>query len=344
MARFRGPVIIVPYDGFGTERSLALCGRVLEDEGFRPAHDADRALRNLIAMYKRFESDEVPGARVRARYGTAETEAVTDREGYFSVEFRPDRAAAPGWHDVALELVGSSRAASATGRVLVPPGSARFGIISDIDDTVIRSDVTRKFRMLLSLAISNSRTRKPFEGVRAFYRALHAGASGKDGNPIFYVSKSPWNLYAPLVEFLAHQGIPLGPLLLRDYGKHLLFAPASHKERSIIRILEAYPKLKFVLIGDSGEEDPEIYSEVVRRCPDRVRVIYIRSVHRDPARLAAIDRLIGEVKRTNCQLVLAPDSEFAAAHAAGEGLIASTALAGIRREKAADEGLRARAR
>ncbi len=337
MARFRGPVIILPYDGFGTGRSLALCGRVLQDEGFRPARDADRAWRNLIAMYKRFESDEVPGARVRARYGTAETEAVADHEGYFSVELRPDEAAASGrWHEIALELVGSPRPAAVTGRVLVPSGRARFGVISDLDDTVIRSDVTRKFRMLLSLAISNSRTRKPFEGVGAFYRALHKGASGKEGNPIFYVSKSPWNLYAPLVEFLAHQGIIAGPLLLRDYGKHLLFASASHKERSITRILETYPKLKFVLIGDSGEEDPEIYSEVVRRCPDRVRVIYIRSVQRDPARLAAIDRLIGEVKRTNCQLVLAPDSEFAAAHAAGEGLISSRALAGIRREKTAD--------
>ena len=66
--RLRGPLIILPYDGFGTGHELSLCGRVLEDEGFRPARDADRAWRNLIAMYKRFESDEVPGARARARY------------------------------------------------------------------------------------------------------------------------------------------------------------------------------------------------------------------------------------------------------------------------------------
>jgi phosphatidate phosphatase APP1 len=185
--------------------------------------------------------------------------------------------------------------------------------------------------------MSNARTRKPFEGVAAFYRALHQGASGSEGNPIFYVSKSPWNLYVPLVEFLELQGIPAGPLLLRDYGKHLLFAPDRHKEHGIARILATYPKLKFVLIGDSGEEDPEIYSEIVRRFPDRIRVIYIRSVHRDPARLAAIDRLIVEVKHTGCQLVLTPDSEFAATHAAGEGLIAPAALARIRRDRAADE-------
>lgn len=336
IARFRGPVIILPYDGFGVASRLALCGRVLEDEGFRPAADADRAWRNLVAMYKRLESDEVPYARVRARYGKAETEVVADREGYFSVELRPDKPARPGWHEISLELAGSSGAARVTGRVLVPSARARFGVISDIDDTVVRSDVTRKLRMLLSLAVSNSRTRKPFEGVAAFYRALQEGAAGDEGNPIFYVSKSPWNLYVPLMEFLAYQRIPSGPLLLRDYGKHLLFAASQHKERSITRILETYPKLKFVLIGDSGEQDPEIYSEVVRRSPDRVRVIYIRSVHRDPARLAAIDRLIAQVGRTSCQLVLAPDSEFAAAHAAGEGLIAPGALAAIRRDKTVD--------
>ncbi len=336
--RLRGPLIILPYDGFGTAHELSLCGRVLEDEGFRPARDADRAWRNLIAMYKRFESDEVPGARVRARYRDLESEVVTDSEGYFSVELRPDEPAASGhWHEIKLELVVPARAATASGRVLVPSAAARFGVISDLDDTVIRSNVTHKFRMLIALALSNARTRKPFEGVAAFYRALRAGASGNEDNPIFYVSKSPWNLYVPLVEFLAHQDIPPGPLLLRDYGKHLLRCPGSHKESSISRILSTYPNLKFVLIGDSGEEDPEIYSEVVRRWPERVRVIYIRSDNRDPSRLAAIDGLIAEVRRTGCQLVLAPDSEFAAAHAAGEGLIAPGAMARIRLERAADE-------
>ena len=335
--RLRGPVIILPYDGFGTAHELSLCGRVLEDEGFRPVRDADRAWRNLIAMYKRFESDEVPGARVRARYRDLESEVVADSEGYFSVKLRLDEPATSGhWHEVALELIAPPSKATAIGRVLVPSATARFGVISDLDDTVIRSNVTHKVRMLIALAVSNARMRKPLEGVAAFYRALHAGASGNEGNPIFYVSKSPWNLYVPLVEFLAHQDIPPGPLLLRDYGRHLLRSPGNHKESSISRVLSTYPHLKFVLIGDSGEEDPEIYSNVVRRWPERVRVIYIRSVNRDPSRLAAIDRLIAQVRRTGCQLVLAPDSEFAATHAAGEGLIAPAALARIRREKAAD--------
>lgn len=337
LARFRGPHIVLPYIGYGTADKLTLCGRVLEDEGFRPSRSTDRAWRNLVAMYKRFESDEVPGARVRADYAGVSTEAVADREGYFSVELQPGRPAVTGpWHDVSLQLLAPRSGATAVGRVLVPPVTARFGVISDIDDTVVQSHVSEKLRMVLALALSNAHTRKPFEGVSAFYRALHAGATGGEGNPIFYVSKSPWNLYAPLIEFLQHQHIPLGPLLLRDYGMHLLRGKGGHKERSIRHVLETYPRLPFVLVGDSTEHDPEIYSEMVRRFPRRVRAIYIRSVRPEPARLAAIDRLIDEVRRTGCQLVLAPDSEFAAVHAAGEGLIAPAALRAIRGDKAVD--------
>ena len=121
-------------------------------------------------------------------------------------------------------------------RVLVPSPDARFGVISDIDDTIVYSNVARKVRMILTAALTNARTRKPFKGVAAFYRALHAGV-----NPVFYVSKSPWNLYAPIVEYLEVQGLPLGPVILRDFG---LFSTKNHKTRAIEDILSTYPALK----------------------------------------------------------------------------------------------------
>jgi phosphatidate phosphatase APP1 len=162
--------------------------------------------------------------------------------------------------------------------------------------------------------------------VAAFYRALHAGV-----NPFFYISKSPWNLYAPLIEYLEVQGLPLGPLLLRDFG---LRREKEHKRKRIEEILATYPKLKFILIGDSGEEDPEIYAAVVHRYPDRIRAIYIRSVN--PKRISEIEKLALEVSKTGCQLVLAPDSEPAAAHAAAEGLIQVPELRAVRAEKASE--------
>jgi phosphatidate phosphatase APP1 len=153
-------------------------------------------------------------------------------------------------------------------------------------------------------------------------------------NPFFYVSKSPWNLYAPLMEYLEVQGLPLGPLALRDFG---LRREKEHKRKTIEDILATYPKLKFILSGDSGEHDPEIYADIVRRHPERIRVIYIRSV--DPKRVVQIERLINEVAKTGCQLVLAPEAEPAAAHAAAEGLIQASELRKVRAEKVSERSI-----
>jgi phosphatidate phosphatase APP1 len=327
--RWRQKIIILPYLGYGTPRRLTVCGRVLEDEGFLPSADTDTRWRNLVHFYKRLESDEVPAARLRASFLGMKKETTTDAEGYFKLALEPRGRIGPGeWQEVELELL-APEAANATARVLVPSPRARFGVISDIDDTIVWSNVTNKLKMVLNVALSNARTRKPFKGVAAFYRALHAGV-----NPLFYVSKSPWNLYEPLVEYLEVQGLPLGPLMLRDFG---LRREKQHKEKAIGDILATYPKLKFILIGDSGEQDPEIYADMVRRYPQRIRAIYIRSVNPDPTRIAAVERLVEEVAKTGCQLVLAPDSEFAAAHAAAEGLIQASDLRAVRSEKIAEE-------
>jgi phosphatidate phosphatase APP1 len=317
---FRQPIIILPYLGYGTPQQLTVRGRVLEDEGFRLSTDADSRWRNLIQFYKRLESDEVPGARLRA----GKTQAVTDREGYFRLELKGSFR--PGWNEVELELLHPA-AAQATARVLVPSKEAKLGVISDIDDTVVTSNVTSKARMIMTVALTNARTRKPFKGVAAFYRALHAGV-----NPVFYVSKSPWNLYAPIVEYLAVQGLPEGPLMLRDFGFR---AEKAHKRKAIEEILTTYPKLQFVLSGDSGEQDPEIYAEIMRRFPARVRAIYIRSVNKK--RISAIQALAMEVAKTGCQLILAEEAEAAAVHAAAEGLIQASDLRAVRSDRISDK-------
>jgi len=319
-AQIADPIIILPYLSYGTPQKLTVRGRVLEDEGFRPAGDTDSRWRNLIRFTKRLESDEVPGARLRA----GKAEAVTDGEGYFRIEC--EGSFQPGWNDVELELLHPAPA-QATARVLVPAPQAAFGVISDIDDTVVTSNVASKVKMIMTVALTNARTRKPFKGVAAFYRALHAGV-----NPVFYVSKSPWNLYAPIVEYLAVQGLPEGPLMLRDFGFR---SPKNHKSAEIESILKTYPALKFVLSGDSGEQDPEIYADIMRRFPARIRAIYIRSVSKK--RVSEIVALAAEVAKTGCQLVLAEEAEAAAVHAAAEGLIQASDLRAVRSDRESDE-------
>lgn len=334
-------LLIIPYLGYGDAHRISLRGRVLEDEGIDPQTHESSRWENFIGLYKRLESDQIPGARVLARFQGVECETTTDRGGYFSIDMElPAPLASSGWHTVELTLLDPApkdgNRTQATGSVLIPPPSARFGVISDIDDTVLWTNVTNKLNMMLMLARSNAHTRKPFKGVAAFYRALHEGASGKECNPIFYVSSSPWHLFEPLLEFLRMQDIPVGPLMLKELGLRKIFGQdrhLGHKLTQIENIVRMYPKLPFVLIGDSGEQDPEIYAEVVRRFPNAVRVIYIRNVNPDPSRIEAIDRLIDEVRTTGAQLIVTPDSEFAATHAASEGLIRPKEVASIRLEQ-----------
>jgi len=328
-------LMIVPYLGFGNATMVSVRGRVLDEIGFRSHSLQDSAWRNVASLYQRLESDQVMGARVRARFQGAQVDAVTDRGGYFTIDIAlPAPLADSGWHKVDLELVDTT--VQAVANVLIPLASARFGVISDIDDTVLWTNVTNKLNMALMLARSNPFTRKPFKGVAALYRALHAGVGGAEGNPVFYVSSSPWHLFDPLVEFMRLQNIPLGPLMLRELSVRSLLKPdtsRNHKLEKIEKILRAYPTLPFVLIGDSGERDPEIYAEILRRHPQSVKVIYIRNVNPDPARIEALDLLAERVAASGAQLVLTSDSAAAAAHAVSEGLIAAEALAAVREEK-----------
>jgi phosphatidate phosphatase APP1 len=343
---FGDELTIVSYLGYGTADKFILSGRVLEDKGAIATSDTDSRWENLRNLYRRFATDEVAGARVRARFQTVETEIVADAEGYFNVELNAGNANGSDvpFREVELELLEPSsengQMARAIGRVLVPPATAKFGVISDLDDTVIVTNVTNRLKMFLTVALLNEHTRLPFKGVAAFYRALQNGATGAENNPIFYVSSSPWNLYSPLAEFLRIHKIPLGALFLKDFGNQTVFAPGdheSHKLNNIETILDTYPHLPFVLIGDSGERDPEIYRETVKKYRERIRAVYIRSIDTKSERVAAIDRLIKEIAETGCQLVLAPDTVFAAAHAAAEKLISTDALSAIREEKRENE-------
>lgn len=340
------PLLVLPYLGFGNASKLWIKGRVLDEASFREQTGQDSSWSNLVALYHRLESDQVAGARVVARFGGGSWETVTDGGGYFSFEIASRTPLAGGSHRIELELPDSLGADSApiraSAEAFVPAATARFGIISDIDDTVLWTNVTNKLNMALMLARTNAHTRKPFKGVAAFYRALRDGAGGNEDNPLFYVSSSPWHLFGFLVDFLRLQGIPVGPLLLRELGLRDVFKPTnhgSHKLDKIELILGFYPQMQFVLIGDSGEKDPEIYTEIVRRHPKQVRMIYIRNVNPDPVRIDALDRLIEEVSTTGIQLILAPDSVFAASHAAAEGLIKVDRLAGVRSDKKEDDSL-----
>ncbi len=338
------PVEIHAYRGHGTPEVLYLKGRVLEEREVGGAV-TDTGLRNLRVMARRFRSDEIQRARVRARCAGVEQEVVTDGEGFFDLRIVPSAPLERDqvWHDVELELLGPKARGQgpvgATGQVLVPPPDAAFGVISDIDDTIVRTSAFNTLTMLRIVFLSNAYTRLPFEGVAAFYQALQEGDSGAGFNPIFYVSSSPWNLYDLLVEFLDVHEIPTGPLFLKDLGfagtGFQLGGHQAHKRRQIELLLATYDTLPFILIGDSGQEDPEIYRQVVRDYPGRILGIYIRNVTAE-SRRRAVEAVAAEVGALGVPMLLVEDTVAAASHAAERGFINPASLPLIRANRAED--------
>jgi phosphatidate phosphatase APP1 len=321
-----GPLAILAYRGFGTPDRVALTGRVIEDKPIVPASAADSAWRNFVRTFRRFNSNEIPGARLRVRANGAAAEVETDEEGYFHVNL-PAAAVPAGapsdWQAAELELLSCPVAGwtpvRATAEVLVPGAAAELGIVSDIDDTILQTHVTRRLKMIWLTIVKNSFTRLPFEGTSELYRALAAGGSGRARNPVFYVSKSPWNLYQFLVNFMELHGLPRGPLFLRDLGLNDE-PPIDFKDQALERILATYPALPFVLIGDSGERDPDLYLEVAARHPGRVRAIYIRDVGMHPFRQRQLAAMPAEARRLGCEMLLVAHAREALAHARSIGL------------------------
>jgi phosphatidate phosphatase APP1 len=342
------PVQIVPYRSYGTNHRLYVKGRILEDKKISSASDKDTLLNNLLNMYKRFESDEVPGCRLKVSFQDKEYFIQSDREGYFLLDMEtqePLRTEAL-WHPVEVSLLDAPIPFAAglkiNAEVLIPPADAEYGIISDIDDTIVRTSATDLLAMSRTVFLNNAKTRLPFAGVSEFYKALQLGRNGKRNNPFFYVSSSPWNMYDLLKDFLDLHDIPAGPLLLRDYGwkdNKLISASGhmGHKFKEISNILLAYPSLSFVLVGDSGQEDPVIYQEVVKKFPGRITAIYIRDVQLPEREKIAI-RISGELTSDKVPMVVVDNTVEAADHAAKTGLIFREAIPEIEKDKMEDKG------
>ena len=302
------------YGGHGGAAGIVVRGRVLDNPPPRDAVEGEgvgSAVRRTLAS---FVTDELPDVALRITVGDESVKTVSDDEGYFRVVLAGGAPVGP-WAAGTVELAAPYRGLTSERtpfRVLVPPPDAAFGVVSDVDDTIIETGVQRAGLMLRQTFTGSALTRTPFPGAAELYRDLAAG-----GNPFFHVSSSPWNLHAFLLAFLEHRGFPLGPLMLRD----LLGTPQGRdrKHERIEEVLELHPTLRFVLIGDSGEHDPQIYADIVRAHPGRILAVYIREVRLDPGdgRVEAVsDRWEQDVP-----FVLAADSDAVRRHAVGIGLL-----------------------
>ena len=328
----RDPLQIIAFQSYGTDAHFYLRGRALQDESIDL--EGQGFFRLLVNSWKRIESDEVKhvGVNIKLPNGTV-IKTESDNNGYFKakadLEGLKSMANSEGWLvcEVAYSDVNIKRSIqndnSFPAEILIPSTKAEFGVASDIDDTILHTGVvsTLKWKVLYNTIFKSAKMRLPLEGASAFYHLLHKGKSGESVNPIFYVSHSPWNLYRYLELFLKQNNFPKGPILLRSFGDMLKKKTPNQKpkkQEEILNLLKTYPNLPFILIGDSGENDVDIYIEIAAQFPGRIKAIYLRSV-KHKKKILRVKSLLGKYKTTPALLV--ETSEQAIIHAKANGFI-----------------------
>ena len=297
-------------------------------------------LRNLAAAFNRLDSNELPNITVRASYRDESWETTSDEEGYFAFEIEPenplagdDIVARPG-----CDLAASRRGCQWRGRDRPRAHAAADGdlrrdqrrrrhhppLLHHLRDQDGARDAAQECLLTRHLPRRAGLLPRPARRRRQKLRRSD-NTSDSDNNPIFYVSLSPWNLYSLLSQFLEINDIPSGPLILRDYSLQTLtsLGGPSPKRKLIQDLLDLYPELPFVLLGDSGQHDPEIYAEIVRENPNRILAIYIRDVSggTDAGRAQEVAALAATTQACGVDMLLSPHTRTFATHAAALGLI-----------------------
>lgn len=325
------PYRIDAYRGFATANEVRVRGRVLGNGPMAGARGGgrwwNRLRRSLGGRAKR-----ATGVSIELRYAGDTITVNTDDHGCYEACF-PRVADAPLRCDAISRSDGNGISVLATHRLFSARDDSEYLVIGDIDDTIVHVGISELWTALRLAYLGHARTPKPLDGVAGLYRALQGGRSGAASNPIFYVSNCGWNLYGPLTGFIRSNELPDGPLFLRDASPdgHRAAPGEKHKARTIVRLLELFPGQPVVLIGDNGQRDPEIYSDIARNFPGRILAIYVRDPEtglgheRESVVEADGARALGQ----RVPLIRARDSRRFAVHMQSLGLLSASAYGSV---------------
>ena len=281
---FAAEEAIAIYPAYASGDAAAVEGRVIASEDAAPASATDSRRTNAGRNLGLMMNQEREAYRVDVRAADTDWSAITDEEGYFRIELRGLSRLSPGWHPV----VGRAGEAMAESGLLLVPKDNVAGLISDLDDTILVSEVNSTRRLLGNTFLGNPLQREAVPGTAGLYRTLASRNADPAAAPTFYLSASPRQLHGSIQAFLDHNGFPRGVLITKrvtnDATSEPLRDQVAYKVAKIEEILRRLPAVRFTLIGDDGERDPEIYRQIRERYPDRVAAIWIRRVHPDPER------------------------------------------------------------
>lgn len=320
--------IVKVYHGFGNDKKLTVFGHVFLFSPLPRKHYSKNFLTNTFALLRLFMVRPYPQAHLKLHWNNHWLYTQSESDGFFRFEIDLDDPLEPGWHEVQVLLLGRKKDnipyTSGKGVIYVPYQN-QYALISDIDDTFLISHSSNFRKRLFVLLTENAHSRKPFEGVVKHYQMLsRAGAPHAESNPFFFVSSSEWNLYDYIREFAIKQQLPQGVYLLNQLKQFNQLWKTGQNNHStkfmrIVRVLEAYPVQKFILLGDDTQEDPGIYASIVSHFPGKILAVYLRKVRKKtkPTVLPAIEKM----KAAGVICCYFSHSEEAISHSVSIGLV-----------------------
>lgn len=257
-------VLLLP--ALGSPAGLTVSGRVLKAV---PKQGHSAFTRNL----RRLGASGWPGAQVEVRCLGQRAQVVSAEDGAFEARFAPDGGASfPTGPSGCEARVATAQPGSATVEIVAP--AAPFVVLSDFDDTLAITNVVDAPKLVQAALLQDEATQPVVPGMADFYRCLRADKPAPPGFAL--VSGSPLQYTTRVARFLGAHGFPFFGLYLRDLGPDTLH---GYKQPILRALLQQLPN-DVVLVGDSGEHDPEVYAEIRREAGPRVRAIYIRNAGR----------------------------------------------------------------
>jgi phosphatidate phosphatase APP1 len=286
-ARRRGHLpTVIPYTGYGSTTRIRVLGRVLLAKPPRKGSRRARLWRRReesVRGWRSFTSAPVGDVDVTIEIEGIERTVTADRGGVVDATVEVEVDLEPGWHTITMQTPGSD---AVEAPVFVVSPDSRYGIVCDIDDTVMVTALPRPFLAFWNTFVLDEHARTPTPGMAVFLERLTVD---NPGAPVIYLSTGAWNVAPTLSRFLSRNLYPRGPLLLTDWGPtpdRFFRSGPEHKKSNLQRLAAQFPDIKWVLIGDDGQHDEAIYGEFAVANPGHVAAIAIRQLSTSEAVLA----------------------------------------------------------
>jgi len=270
---------IVVYNAYGNTHHIIIQGRMEKEKSYKKVKKNDSWFTNIFRRLRELKKDEIKSKNIIATINQKSFITKGDSEGYFKFDIKTKKGLKSGYQNIELQIQNNPDIKKVKATII--GSKPLIGIISDFDDTLIISNVTNKIKLGINTMFKNYKQRKMVLGMaEKFEKILSQNPKGAPST-LFILSGSPQQLFKPINSFLNYHNFPKRVLILKKAhgdNKDPLTDQFAYKTQKIEQLIKLYPNIKWIMFGDSGEKDLQVYRFIKSKYPNRVKEYYIRDI------------------------------------------------------------------